>query len=62
MLPKTQRCVKTLRCAVTKGGILLLICKYILVYILHLAVRGCNQTPPVVTAKMAAVGLLSHGP
>ncbi len=61
---ETRQTFKTLLCAVTKGGVLLQICKCIishLLYILHLAVHGHNHTPPVVTAKVAAVGLSSHG-
>ncbi len=42
--------------AVTTGGVSLLICKNIFFFILLLAIHGHSDTPPVVTATLAAVG------
>jgi hypothetical protein len=50
--------------ALTTGGVSLLFCKNIFIYF-HtppcLAIHGHGDTPPVITATVAAVGVLSHG-
>ncbi len=47
--------------AVTTGGEALQICKdFLFVSLLPLAVRGSNDTPPIVTVTRAAVGVSPH--
>jgi hypothetical protein len=63
-LPNTQRRVKTLRYSLCddRWSIAPNLKKiFFFVSVLHLAVHGRSNTPPVVTATLAAVGVSSHG-
>ncbi len=73
-LPKTQRRIKLLcqspcddtpnaaTIAVTTCGVLLVSSKILVfVSILHIVVNSHSNTLPIVTATVAALGVLSHG-